>query len=105
MNTNSTYDERFLRAKNNVAKLKGFYIHLCAYIVVFCLLVYNYIIIEESEYMNSIIWLNISIMVIWGIVIIIQWWTTFKGRFLFGKKWEERKIRKIMEEENKKIWE
>ena len=44
-------------------------------------------------------------MVIWGIVIIIQWWTTFKGRFLFGKKWEERKIRKIMKEENKKIWE
>jgi hypothetical protein len=104
MNTKSTNIEKFLRAKNKVVKLKGFYIHLCAYIVVFCLLVYNYIIIEENEYMNSIIWLNISIMVFWGIVIILQGWTTFKGGILFGKKWEERKIQKYLETE-KKMWE
>ena len=104
MKTKSTYDENFLRAKNKVAKLKGFYIHLCAYIVVFCLVVYNYIIIEENEYMNSIIWLNISIMVIWGIVIAIQYWMTFKGRIFFGKKWEERKIQKYLKEE-KQMWE
>jgi len=105
MNTKPANDENFLRAKNKVEKIKTFYIHSAAYIVVVVLLVYNYLIIEKNEYMNSIIWLNISIMVIWGIVIIIQWWITFKGRFLFGKKWEERKIRKIMESENKKIWE
>jgi hypothetical protein len=96
---------RYQQAKNKVSKQKGFYIHLCAYVVVLCLLIYNYFIIEESEYMQAIIWLNSSIMVVWGIVVLFQGWTAFKGSILFGKKWEEKKIRKYMEEDKKQIWE
>jgi hypothetical protein len=105
MKTNTTNDIRYIRAKEKVTKLKGLYIHLVAYIVVLCLLLYNYIAIEVNEYMASFLWLNISIMTIWGLVILIQWWIAFKGRFLFGKRWEERRIQKYLEEDQQQMWE
>lgn len=104
MESKTTNDIKFYIAKKKVDKLKGFYIHLGAYIVIFCLLIYNYIILEESEYMSSIVWVNILIMAIWGLAISVQAWTTFKGPIFFGKKWEEQKIKKYLEEEHQ-MWE
>ena len=97
--------QRFIEAKKKVTKLKVFYIHLCAYIVVLCLVIYNYVIIEENEYMQAIIWLNSSIMIMWGIVILIQGWTTFRGQILFGKRWEDKKVREFLDEEKTQMWE
>ena len=105
MNTDSTDDIKYIRAKDKVTKLKALYVHLGAYIVVLCLLLYNYLAIEVNDYMASFLWLNISIMAIWGTVILIQWWITFKGRFLFGRKWEERRIQKYLEKDQTQMWE
>ena len=44
-------------------------------------------------------------MVLWGIVIIIQGWTTVKGQILFGKRWEEKKVREFLDQEKTQMWE
>ena len=46
---------------------------------------------------NTILAINTSSLVIWGIIIVIHGWVTFKGRILFSKKWEERKVKEYMD--------
>lgn len=105
MTKDKSKEQQFLEARKKVNKLKIFYIHLAGYLVVVALIVWNFIVIEEGEYKNFIIWLNTSTIVIWGIFIIIHAWTTFKGSFLFSKKWEDKKVKEFMEEEKTNLWE
>ena len=60
---------------------------------------------ESEEYKNAIIWLNCTTLVTWGIFLFIHGWNTFKGRILFKKSWEERKIKEYMEADETKTWE
>ena len=105
MGNDLSKEKQYTKARSKVNRLKIFYIHLCGYAVVVGFIVWNLIIIEEGQYKNPILWLNYSTIIIWGIVIIIHAWTTFKGRILFTKRWEERKIREYLEEEDNKMWE
>lgn len=105
MSKDKARDKQFLKAKKKVDKLKVFYIHLAGYIVVVGLIVWNFLIIEEGPYKASIIWLNCTTIIVWGIFILIHAWTTFKGRFLFSKKWEDKKVKQFMEEDNTTLWE
>ncbi|OUS01992.1 hypothetical protein A9Q86_04895 [Flavobacteriales bacterium 33_180_T64] len=102
-----TDDKRYLKAKGRVRKLKGFYIHLCGYIIGVSLLVFNLIIIEEGEYKIPITWLIWTLIIAWGIILTIHAWVTFKGQFLFTKRWEERKIQKYLDEkeDGNQMWE
>jgi len=105
MKSDYSNEKKFIEAKKKVNKLKIFYIHLAGYIVVVGLIIWNFLIIEEGEYKNAIIWLNCSTIVVWGIVIIIHAWNTFKGRILFKKSWEDKKIKEYMEADDTKTWE
>ena len=91
-----TNEEKYADAKAKVRKVKMFYIHLLGYIVAAGLIIYNFIIIEDVPLKNTILAVNTSSLVIWGIVIAIHGWITFKGRILFSKKWEERKVKEYM---------
>jgi len=108
MSNNNTKEKQYIEAKKKVYRLKIFYIHLLGYIVLVSLIAYNLIIIEEGPYKNNILLINWSTIIIWGIAIIIHAWTTFKGRFLFTKRWEERKVKEFLNEENEEeevqIW-
>lgn len=99
MSNDISREKQYIEARKRVNRLKIFYIHLAGYIVVFGLIVWNLVIIEEGEYKNAIVWLNCTTIVVWGIVIAIHAWTTFKGRILFGKKWEDRKVKELMKED------
>lgn len=93
--------KRYITAKEKVQKLKIFYLHLILYIIVVALISYNFYIMVEGPYTNNITALNISVLVLWTLVICIHAWIVFKGKPLFKKDWEHKKIEKILKEDEK----
>lgn len=85
-------DEKYIRAKKRVERLKGFYIHLSVYILVNIML---FIINLLSDAGN---WWFLYPLGGWGIGLLIHGITTFTyGNF--GADWEERKIKEYMEKD------
>ena len=85
-------DEIYLRAKKRVENLKAFYIHLTVYILVNLMLFFINISSDSSK-----LWFLYPLGG-WGIGIVIHGLTTFPFG-IFGKEWEERKIKKYMEKD------
>ncbi|CAH2463256.1 MULTISPECIES: 2TM domain-containing protein [Bacillus] len=85
-------DENYLRAKKRVENLKAFYIHLTVYILVNLMLFFINISSDSSK-----LWFLYPLGG-WGIGIVIHGLTTFPFG-IFGKEWEERKIKKYMEKD------
>ena len=88
----NTNDNRYQRAKKRVEKLSCFYTHATVY----CIFVIFFI------------WLNINSsdfpwaifpIVGWGLGLLGHASDTFENNIFFGKKWEARKIREMMKEE------
>ncbi|AXO93857.1 histidine kinase [Bacillus anthracis] len=85
-------DENYLRAKKRVENLKAFYIHLALYILVNLMLFFINISSDSSK-----LWFLYPLGG-WGIGIVIHGLTTFPFG-IFGKEWEERKIKEYMEKD------
>ncbi|MGN4613412.1 2TM domain-containing protein [Bacillus cereus group sp. MYBK71-2] len=85
-------NENYLRAKKRVENLKAFYIHLTVYILVNLLLFFINISSDSSK-----LWFLYPLGG-WGIGIVIHGLTTFPFG-IFGKEWEERKIKEYMEKD------
>jgi two-component system LytT family sensor kinase len=82
---------KYLRAKKKVDDLKGFYGSIAAYVIVIPFLVLlNY----RTSWHFQWFWFPLFG---WGLGIVIQAFQIFG----YGSNWEARKIRKIMEEDNK----
>lgn len=82
--------ERYLQAKERVDQLKGFYMNLTAYLVVIPFLIFvNYMTYWDFHWF----WFP---MAGWGVSVLIHAFFTFG----VGRDWEERKIQKLMEDEN-----
>lgn len=104
-------DENYNKAYKKVKKIKGFYSHLKAYLVV------NAIIIISGVTRNSVIggfdfsslseWHTYSTAFFWGIGIAVHALSVFSSDWFFGADWEEKKIQKYMDKqsENKNKWE
>lgn len=85
--------ERYQEAKKQVEEIKGFYFHLVSYIVVnAALVVIN--LLTSPEYL-WFIWPILG----WGVGLVIHAFSVFSG--LWGKAWEERKIKEIMEKDRR----
>ncbi len=94
MGTN-TNENKYLKAKARVDKMRKFYGHLTSYVVVISgLAALNYY-IDGWGYM-WFLWAAFG----WGIGLTIQAIKTFGLNPFFGKDWEERKIRELMDKEN-----
>ncbi|MCU4788394.1 2TM domain-containing protein [Bacillus cereus] len=85
-------NENYLRAKKRVENLKVFYIHLTVYILVNLMLFFINISSDSSK-----LWFLYPLGG-WGIGIVIHGLTTFPFG-IFGKEWEERKIKEYMEKD------
>ncbi|MES5955703.1 2TM domain-containing protein [Bacillus fungorum] len=85
-------DENYLRAKKRVENLKAFYIHLTVYILINLMLFFINISSDSSK-----LWFLYPLGG-WGIGIVIHGLTTFPFG-IFGKEWEERKIKEYMEKD------
>jgi sensor histidine kinase YesM len=92
METSSTYNENtsYLRAKERVEKLKGFYGNLASYCVVIPILI---IINLNSPHKFQWFWFP---MLGWGLGVTFHAFETFG----YGKTWEEKKIQEILNKQN-----
>jgi len=90
MKKNIDKKQYLIESKKSARRIMIFYIHLVGYIVFVALLLYNLYIVEDY-YKNSIISLNLSIIVAWSVFIIVHGLNVFKGKQIFKKDWEDRK--------------
>ncbi len=104
MKTNYKENLKYRAAKKKVKEIKGFYVHLLVYLFI------NAAIIAVAAYQdgnwNSLdnIW-TYSTAFFWGIGLFAHWVTVFGPNKLFGRDWEERKIKELMEKDKKRTWE
>ena len=85
-------ESRYRRAKEHIDNLRGFYIHATIYgIFVVFFIGLN---IRSSDFP----WAIFPIAG-WGLGLLGHASQTFKYNFIFGKKWEAKKIRELMKEE------
>lgn len=95
MQTQDTYisGKRLERAKKKVEELKGFYIHLTIYLIMVPFFIYL------NLKSTSFPWAIFPIGG-WGFGVLGHASEVFDWNPLFGKEWEERKIRKFMDEDS-----
>ncbi len=85
-------DEKYIRAKRRVERLKGFYIHLSVYILV------NIMLFIINLLSNAGNWWFLYPLGGWGIGVLVHGITTLAyGNF--GADWEEKKIKEYMEKD------
>ncbi len=93
-------DLKYLRAKNTVKKIRGFYIHSFAFVVV--ILIAALLPFFGSEIcmicFSNNPWINLLGFFPWGIGLFFHGVTTFHWIGPFHK-WEQRKIKQFMEED------
>jgi uncharacterized membrane protein YecN with MAPEG domain len=89
-------DERYEKAKKRVEELKKFYGNLVTYVAINIVLIIINLLTSPGN-----LWFY-WVTIFWGIAILLHASRVFilKGRFL-GEEWEERKIRELMEKQDK----
>ena len=94
-------ESKYIRARERVEELKKFYGNVASYIFVITLLgIINYLTCWDYKWF---LWEALG----WGIGLFFHALHTFNLNPFFSRDWEERKIRELMEEEerNPKRWE
>lgn len=100
---------KYERAQRRVAEIRGFYNHLAVYLIVnaVLLLLKDKITITllskralgNPELLEWIDWNVYGTPIIWGVFLAVHAIKIFGGFSIFGRKWEERQMRKFMDEE------
>lgn len=105
------YNKRMqrLKAEEKVKEIKGFYIHLFVYLMIN--LVWFIILLalgELSSYTRYGFWGmgygQASMALFWGIGLLIHWLFIFGKTISISKKWEDKKIKEILNKERER-WE
>lgn len=107
MKNNQTIDGiKYLRAKKRVEKIKEFYVHLLVYFIINTFL--SAIIIfgsmnDDGDTLGEVLqnFGVYSTWLFWGIGVFFHWLGVF-GFNIVGKKWEKRKLKEILEQEESK---
>jgi hypothetical protein len=98
-------EQNYLKAKKRVQDIKGFYSHLAVYIIIniFISGVIIYGLSHDSNHDLPKIVTNFGVYstwIFWGIGLFFHWLGVFGFKSFLGKKWEEKKIKELMDEEN-----
>lgn len=103
METNYKNHINYKAAKKRVSDIKGFYMHLTVYLfintAIFIVTTRDEGILEGLTDIG-----NYTTLFFWGIGLVAHWASVFGANFIFGKEWEDRKIKQLMDQDNKKIW-
>ena len=91
-------EEAYLRAKKKLEKITGFYWHLAAYVVVNIFLIVL-ISSHRDEGESFFDFGTFATAIFWGIGLAFHFFGVFGPGFLFGKNWEQRKIKQFMDRE------
>ena len=97
-------ENQYAAAERKVKRLKGFYTHFIVYICVNILIVFiNINDLEPGESYFKIE--NFFTAFVWGIGIVVHAFSVFLPNWIFGRNWEEKKIKELMEKEKSEKWE
>ncbi|MFD1602657.1 2TM domain-containing protein [Flavobacterium artemisiae] len=96
MERNYTEAERYYEAQKKVEEIKKFYQHLTVYV-----LTNPIVIVVNLTTSPHYLWFLYCLFG-WGIAIVMHGLKAFDYAPFFNKEWEARKIKEILEEENKK---
>lgn len=94
-------EEAYLKAQNKVKKIMGFYRHLMVYVIINIFLI---IIINVNSSASFWSFETFSTAFFWGIGLGFHALGVFGPDLVFGKNWENRKIKEYMDKENNR-WE
>jgi len=98
---NLEQEEAYLRAKKKLGKIMGFYWHLASYVIVNIVLLWITYINTKSGFWS---FGTFSTLIFWGIGLFFHFLGVFGPNVIFGDDWEDRHIKKFMDED-KKRWE
>ena len=109
MNQDLNKHYKVLNAEKRVKEIKGFYFHLFLYlffnIVWIGILFFNNEMASYTEYgFWGMGYGQISMALIWGVVLLFHWVLIFGKSISVSKKWEEKKMQEILNKENQR-WE
>jgi cell division protein FtsW (lipid II flippase) len=90
--------ERYFAAQKRVKSIKGFYVHFTVYVFVNIFLSFQIYLSSKNEFWR---WESFSPALFWGIGLLAHGTSVFGSNLLFGKNWEERKIKELMEKDKK----
>ena len=98
-------NDKYIKAKNRVEALKGFYKHFAVYVIINAFFIGRRI-YRDIEYGDSFIeaftdFSNYRFFFWWGIALAIHAVNVYKFNF-FSKNWEDRKIQEEMNKDNKR---
>jgi len=82
-------------AKKRVRKVRNFYIHLLIYLIATAFYVLQYFGIATN--FSPLGPFPSYLLIIWTVIIVVEALTIFMTEVVFGKQWEARNIRKIIE--------
>lgn len=103
METDYKQQMSYRAAQKRVKDIKGFYVHLLIYLVINIA-----IFVVVSRYQGFFEALgnisNYSTLFFWGIGLLWHWFGVFGPNYILGKKWEEKKIKELMDKDKKQIW-
>ena len=92
------FDDSYVRARKHVEELKEFYYNLISYCFVIPFLIFiNY----KTSWGFKWFWFP---MFGWGMGLAFHAYKVFVNDGMLGKSWEEKRIKKYMEEENQQRW-
>lgn len=94
-------DIRYKEAEREVRKIKKFYTFLFIYFAVNIFILFlNYRDLKPHESIWQLKYFSLPIF--WGIAVVIYAMRVFISGFALGNKWEERKIKELMEKEKER---
>jgi hypothetical protein len=99
-------EDSYIRAKKKVKVIKGFYIHLLVYFLVNLfisgIIIFGLTRDDNYYFVDSLSNFGVySTWIFWGIGLFFHWLGVFGFKSLgFGKEWEERKIKEMMEKDD-----
>lgn len=107
MESDFMQEQAYIKAKKRVKDIKGFYIHLIVYVLVNVFLsgIIIFGLSQSGDSFNEITsnFGVYSTWVFWGIGVFFHWLGVFGFKSLgLGTDWEERKIKELMEREDKR---
>lgn len=97
-------EDKYTAAKREVKRLKGFYTHLIVYIAINIMIVFlNIGDLDKGEsYFKTE---NFFTLFFWGIGLFVHAFSVFVPDLIFGRNWEDKKIKEFMEKEKNEKWE
>ena len=94
----------YRRAKKRMKNIKGFYIHLLVYLFINTAIIAVDIQDERiSETLSDPG--TFFTPIFWGIGLAGHWFAVFGPDVIFGKDWEQRQIKKLMNKQKRQTWE